>query len=428
MIDNPLRVDELRAENFRGFESLKVRFDPSFNVLIGDNAAGKTSVLDALAIVLSQWSAAAGVVPAAIEPSDLRIVANNSNGVVRLDQPFACKLDAVVAGRKASLSREGPNSKSVKQNFWLYQEAEVALKQAGKEGGATLPVVAHYPAHRNDGGWTGRQSVNQHGQLERKAAYNNALPVLLAQSHFPTWMERQAFVTFQDEGHEAPASSTLRNALRDVVPGATEVRYLAKAESVVVTFEDGHTLPVDRLSAGQRAMLTLFGDIGWRMVQLNPELGERVLTETPGVVLIDELSLHLHPRWQRRIAADLRRTFPLVQFIVATHSPLIVGEVKSECVLVMGTGRAEVPTAQQSYGLSANQVLTRVMGAEAVQPDEVTELLAGARHAVRERRLDDAQTLSDRVQGLQRGATPETIELDTTIANLEALADDADDQ
>jgi hypothetical protein len=71
-------------------------------------------------------------------------------------------------------------------------------------------------------------------------------------------------------------------------------------------------------------LLSLAGDLSMRAARLNPQLGQAVLKKTPGIVLIDELDLHLHPQWQRRVVSDLRRLFPKVQFIATTHSPFIV--------------------------------------------------------------------------------------------------------
>ena len=97
------------------------------------------------------------------------------------------------------------------------------------------------------------------------------------------------------------------------------------------------------LSEGQRLLLTQIGDLARRVITLNPHLGRDVLRQTPGIVIIDELDLHLHPKWQRRIIEDLRRIFPKIQFIVTTHSPFLIQSLRSGEELVMLDGQ---PTAQ----------------------------------------------------------------------------------
>jgi predicted ATP-binding protein involved in virulence len=79
----------------------------------------------------------------------------------------------------------------------------------------------------------------------------------------------------------------------------------------------------------------MISDIAYRMAMLNPQLLDDVTNKTSGVVLIDELDLHLHPQWQQRIVKDLTTIFPKVQFIVTTHSPNVIGSVPHEQLLVL---------------------------------------------------------------------------------------------
>ena len=103
----------------------------------------------------------------------------------------------------------------------------------------------------------------------------------------------------------------------------------------------GQARTFTNLSAGQRTMVALVADIAIKVVTQNsclvPE--ERtatddkslpeVLQQTPGLVLIDEIDAHLHPRWQRRVVSDLKRTFPLIQFVCTSHSPFIIQSLEA---------------------------------------------------------------------------------------------------
>jgi len=102
------------------------------------------------------------------------------------------------------------------------------------------------------------------------------------------------------------------------------VYYDLQQDRLVATLADKHSRPVNLLSDGQRTILAMTADIAYRAAVLNPHLGERAILETPGIVLIDEIDLHLHPNWQRKIINNLRTSFPLIQFMVTTHSPTIV--------------------------------------------------------------------------------------------------------
>ena len=467
-----MRIDTLRVENFRGFAEREFAFHPQFNVLTGDNATGKTAALEAIAAAASTWFLGiSGSSARGIHDEDVRIEGYLHGDEITFEKqtPVVFAVQGEVGGESISWWRSKDtedsrtNYKHAKSVSQIARRADRSVR-SGKP--VTLPVIAFYGTQRLWGlRYTRRRNKQEKdilrvlrqveglspdeqtrildtmraeirasratsgskADLSRFTGYNNCLDPRSSQGEFVRWFERQAWSDFA-ENRRSTLLRLVRETISRFIPDALDVRYVPSSEEVVVVFGPDDVRPFDKLSDGQRSMLSMIGDLTVRMVQLNPHLGDRVFAETPGVVLIDELDMHLHPRWQRHISHDLRQTFPKVQFIVATHSPLIIGEVEPERVHVLSAPGTLVPTAAQSYGLSANQVLTRVMGTEAVQPDAVTELLGAARRAVRERRLDDAQTLSDQVQDLQRGATPDTIELDTTIANLEALADDADDQ
>lgn len=122
-----------------------------------------------------------------------------------------------------------------------------------------------------------------------------------------------------------------------------------------------HRLPFSQFSDGYRTMMSMVADIAYRMALLNPMLGKKVL-ETPGVVLIDEVDLHLHPLWRARVLQDLQAIFPYVQFIVTTHAPMVISFVPGSCIRILGDERAYKPE-HESFGLGSNDVLTGIMGA-----------------------------------------------------------------
>lgn len=170
----------------------------------------------------------------------------------------------------------------------------------------------------------------------------------------------------------------VNNALAIVVEDAKGLKYDLKQKSLLVAWAstDGATrepTAFENLSDGQRAVIGLVADIARRMCILNPQLGDAVTNETQGVVLIDELDMHLHPRWQRILTSGLKRAFPKVQFIVASHSPQVLGELKPEEIILLRSSGTTHP--QVSYGLTSSQVLEEIMGAEARTP-EVERLLS----------------------------------------------------
>ena len=144
----------------------------------------------------------------------------------------------------------------------------------------------------------------------------------------------------------------------------------------------------ENLSDGQRAVIGLVGDIARRMCLLNPQLGVEVTTKTAGVVLIDELDMHLHPRWQRIITQGLQTAFPALQFIVASHSPQVLGELRPEQIILLRPEGTSHP--QVSYGLDSSQVLEEIMDATARTPG-VEDALAKLFATLERNELDSAR-------------------------------------
>src|SRR5690606_19957875 len=119
-------------------------------------------------------------------------------------------------------------------------------------------------------------------------------------------------------------------------------------DQYTLTVDKGKTtLNINQLSDGERGVLALVMDIARRLYQANPGLNDP-LKEGEAVILIDELDLHLHPKWQRSIVENLIRVFPNCQFIASTHSPQIIGEVEPKSITVIDNGTNKPAT---SYGM-----------------------------------------------------------------------------
>ena len=114
-------------------------------------------------------------------------------------------------------------------------------------------------------------------------------------------------------------------------------------------------MPVSSLSDGEREVINLVSDIAYRMAVLNPQMLSNI-TKTPGIILIDEIDMHLHPRWQKTILQDLKRVFPNVQFIVTTHSPSIISNITSEHIRLLSDWQVREPDSQ-TYGRNSNDLL-----------------------------------------------------------------------
>jgi predicted ATP-binding protein involved in virulence len=226
------------------------------------------------------------------------------------------------------------------------------------------------------------------------------------------WLLRVDWASYQDRV-EHPVYGAVKEAILGCLPGMRELFFDPKRMEPVVR-ANGQAWPYDLLSDGQRSVMAMVGDLAVKMMTANPHLGPQAIQETAGVVLIDELDLHLHPQWQRRIVADLKRTFPKIQFFCSTHSPQVVGEVPAEEVILLT--RDGPQPAPQAEGMDSNWVLRNLMDSpdrdpEAVKAlDVVNGLIKEGKHATA---IKAIEKVSERYGGFE--------ELDRARAKIERL-------
>lgn len=178
-----------------------------------------------------------------------------------------------------------------------------------------------------------------------------------------------------------------------------DIAYEAKSEKpgLYLRKNTGLRLHVDQLSSGERAYLILLADLARRLQIVQ---SDAVLSEIPGIVLIDEIELNLHPNWQRLIIPTLTRVFKRCQFIITTHSPQVLGEIKDGRILALyrnKRGEIEYRRSQQSFGRDSNDILIDVLGSTERDADVKTEL-ENLESLISRRRLNEARKVIDELR------------------------------
>lgn len=380
-----MRIDHLNVRNFKGFREREFAFHPEFNLIVGTNGTGKTSVLDALAVAVGSWFLGVrGADSRHIRGTEVTFedfkheVITDGERVewVQWENLYPCEVTAkgCVQSRDIQWTRS-LNSNSGRTTYvkatnikGIAAEADQAIR-AGKD--LALPLISYYGTGRlwqeprEDFHVADPEKVTSKEEQSRLAGYLNSVDPRLSVGQLTRWFARQSWVTFQLQNREPLPFRAVREALISCLDGAVNISFEASLGEVVVEFNSGKQ-PFSNLSDGQRCMLAMVGDMAQKAAKLNPQLGSKVLQETDGVVLIDELDLHLHPRWQRRVIEDLRRTFPRVQFICTTHSPFLIQSLRSGEELLMLEGQ---PTASLA-NLSIDEIAEGIQG---VSNPEVSE-------------------------------------------------------
>lgn len=154
--------------------------------------------------------------------------------------------------------------------------------------------------------------------------------------------------------------------------------------------EKSQLMPISYLSAGYQSLLWMVMNLAYRLALLNPESTDN-LGESEGIVLIDEIDMHLHPKWQWNIVDALERTFPNMQFILATHSPIVISSCKNEHLILVDEDE-EVRYLANAYGYSVQDVLNFRQGTTE-KPEEIKKLSEQFEKALDEDELKEAKKI-----------------------------------
>ena len=382
-----MHIKKMTLENFRWFEHLDIEFPQDYAVLIGTNGAGKSSILDAVAIALGSFLAGCDVPATNLHKSDVRILSyTHENGGIREEEQYPVRISAeadmedeeTIAWARALNFEHGRTTVGEARPLMNY--ANACKRKVRKNEPAILPLLAYYGTGRL---WLPKRAKKEavmRGVPSRLQGYVDALDVATNEKLMLAWFRQTALTQTQME-EPLPIFQAVKGAMEVFYVGMDEtieaVRVIYDFATLEIKIrvkrknEDPVSLPLRYFSDGIKAMLSMTADIAYRIALLNPNLGGEAMRETPGIVLIDEIDMHLHPSWQRKILASLKKVFPRIQFIVTTHAPAVLANVPRENIIVFSEGKA-YPPAEHTYGRDVNTILRDVMGTE-VRPQEVME-------------------------------------------------------
>lgn len=320
-----MKISELVLHNFRKYDEAYLQFNSHFNVLIGNNGKGKTTVLDALAMLLNTYFQGGKLTTGGgtIKASDARAIFREVEGQIFREEFPDVWLEAVavmtdapsVRWRRDLGDRGGKAKEFVKKG--LETRNQVTHSQ---DADVDLPLMLYYGAGRL---WDKHDDVVMDSPTSRLAGYRYCLDPKSDHKAFEKWFKRLSMAKLQ-KGKEIPALAAVTNAVTSCIPGARNFYFDAGYDHLMVELDHEGLMPFDDLSDGYRNMVGIIADIAHRASRLNPHLGIDAAIKTKGIVLIDEIDLHLHPKWQRRVVSDLKNAFKGLQFIVSSHSPFIL--------------------------------------------------------------------------------------------------------
>ena len=328
-----MKINNIQIKNFRGYEDLNVDFKSNFNLIIGDNGSGKTAILEALTIAMgSFFLGIRNVETKGISPEDIRIA------TFEFSEEYQFPVEIITKGEINNTqlvwerTLNGLKNRTTSVNAKSIKDyAEMLDKSISIGKNIALPLLEYYATGRFF--QEGYEKVKTESKDEKRKtipsrfrAYDRCLEAISTHRKFQKWFRDKEISKIQKRNDDI-SLSLVQEVVINNLPNCKNFYFEFdpdKPQGLKVEFNDGRVLPFQNLSDGTRNFFALLSDIAYKAITLNPHLKENVLKETEGIVLIDELDLHLHPEWQKRIVESLKNTFPKIQFICTTHSPFII--------------------------------------------------------------------------------------------------------
>lgn len=383
-----MRIDRLEIENFKKFSDYTLDLHPQFTLLVGDNGTGKTTILDALAIAAGIWLVNSPDTTLKnsrrnILPSEIRLEALKSDTITQFIErkPVQIKAIGTINSQPVQWLRQIKTNGSRTSNTKAKKALEIisTLFQQVEAGEKIwLPIVAYYGAGR---AWLPSnqrdpKATTHTSPARRWDAFYDCFEERIRIADIHTWFQKEAIASVNRQGQMRAGYKVVKFAILRCIPNADDLWFDPERSEIVVSIQ-GNPQPFSNLSAGQKMMVGLIADIAIKIVTQNASfLTEEldvsrqelplILQQTSGLVLIDEIDVHLHPKWQRQVVDDLTKNFPSIQFVCTSHSPLVIGEVEASCIRVLErdeeTGKVISTIPLESYGLDTNRILEEQMG------------------------------------------------------------------
>lgn len=410
-----LRLEQLELVNFRCFAALEVAFEPDVTLFFAENGGGKTAALDAIAMSLGLLQPS--------HPRELMLSgerdARRVRGPTGLREPAGpCAISCTASiGPLAGVSwsvAASPTSRKYEARVDRVSDAIERVRQPG----ARWPILGYYGTNRLAGRRKARGRAAEF--TDRWDGYTDCLDPWTSDGPLLDWLKLQVHgdLTRGQRGEtERGLARGVLQAIRRAIPELADLWYDPAVGFPIARFADDSEATWDELSDGFHVFMGLVGDIARRAVILNPQDGAEAPELVEGVVLIDEIDLHLHPRWQQTALPGLRAAFPRLQLVLTTHSPQVLSSVENRQARPLVGGKI---SEQRVFveGRDSNAILRELMNTSARDPQGAAEL----------RKLDgliDSGQLAEARALLERLKTQKWGDLDPELIRREGLVDDA---
>lgn len=420
-----MRALTLEVRGFRGIKALRLDLDEQLNVFVGTNGTGKSAVLDSTAILLSWMVGRIGSEKGAgrrIVDTDINNNSRSSNLSIACESAGELLSWSLAKGRRGR-ALHGSRSRLAELTALADHFRELMTTT---EGEANLPLFAYYPVHRAVLDIPLRIRTKHNFNL--MSAFDDSLT---SGSNFRTFFEwfreREDYENEKLARYKGNKSkkfadrqlNAVRRAIAQFMPDFENLGVHRNPLRMEVE-KSGQTLTVNQLSDGEKCLMAMVGDLARRMAIANPTRKNPL--DGSGIVMIDEIDLHLHPKWQRMMIPNLMEVFPSCQFLISTHSPHVITHVHpSSLFMLRATAEGiEVDRPNESYGKSVERILEDLMGLETTRPRNIASNLRKLFQLIETNKLGRAKELISQIKD-EIGQDPELVRASVLIRRKELI-------
>lgn len=409
-----MKLKKLTLKNFRCFEELEIDFHNKMTIIVGNNGTGKTSIMEGAAIAIgSMFEGYDGLSGLKINSTDAHLKAYSIGSITDVQAQFPVEVVAEGENNGEDVewkrSLEGEKGSTTKRGIRALNMISRGYQDRLRLGDESLilPILAYYSTRRL-WNYQKERKLDTVKVNTRTNGYVDSMDGTADLKMMLGWFRNMTILKYQrqEQGNMEPIPEL------EAVLGAMEKCYRritacqdvkmqynlnTNEMDIFYTSKDGMKMriPLSHMSDGYKSTISLIADIAYRMAVLNPQLLGDAVKKTDGIVLIDEIDLHLHPAWQQRILDDLQEIFPEVQFVVTTHAPAVIGCAKSENLAILQDDEI-FGVESQIYGNDTNSILNEIMGVTERNP-EVAGMFERFHELLNEKQFDEAEEILGKI-------------------------------
>jgi predicted ATP-binding protein involved in virulence len=391
----------LEIKGFRGFKNKQIINFPKDRqpvVFVGINGAGKTSILDAIRVGLRPFYGNLLNYDKEFEVDSYNIHTNKEDMAISLDWKYPNESDSTIYQTKVIANRTiTPKTSFVEHIQTIDLVSDIKSKVSSFKNQYSLGIMVYYPSDRlvaapEMDDQTSNQSLDQFSALINASVGSIDFKTFFHWFRLTEDIENEKRLT-EDPQYTEPKLRAVKKAILAFLDDFSDLRIQRSPVADMVIKKKGQKLSVNQLSSGEKSLLTMVGDLARRLAIANPGLPNPL--NGRAVVLIDEVDLHLHPKWQKGIVARLQKTFPNVQFILSTHSTLVINHLKTESIFLLDN--FECYPAKQTKFVTYGADLAKVLAWQGLEGGSIPKKIAAEINTISklilENKLEEAKKL-----------------------------------